>query len=41
MFQWLYWHVLLPGRSIPGVSAELTMAGKETAELVRGKEGAP
>ncbi len=28
MFQWLYCHVLLPGRSIPGISAELSLAGK-------------
>jgi len=30
MFQWLYWHVLLPGRDIPGVGAELSLSGKET-----------
>jgi sulfide:quinone oxidoreductase len=29
MFQWLYWHALLPGRDIPGISAEMTMHGKE------------
>jgi sulfide:quinone oxidoreductase len=29
MFQWLYWHVLLPGRDIPGVSPEMSMGGKE------------
>jgi sulfide:quinone oxidoreductase len=29
MFQWLYWHVLLPGRELPGVSAELSLSGKE------------
>ena len=29
MFQWLYWHVLLPGRTIPGVPAELSLAGKD------------
>jgi sulfide:quinone oxidoreductase len=28
MFQWLYWHVLLPGHNIPGVSARLSLAGK-------------
>jgi sulfide:quinone oxidoreductase len=27
-FQPLYWHVLLPGREIPGVGAEMSMAGK-------------
>ena len=29
MFQWLYWHALLPGRDIPGISAEMRMGGKE------------
>lgn len=29
MFQWLYWHVLLPGRDIPGISPEMSMGGKE------------
>ena len=28
MFQWLYWHVLLPGRDIPGVSGDMPTAGK-------------
>ncbi len=28
MFQWFYWHALLPGRSMPGISAEMTMRGK-------------
>jgi sulfide:quinone oxidoreductase len=28
MFQWLYWHVLLPGRDIPGISAEMPESGK-------------
>jgi sulfide:quinone oxidoreductase len=29
MFQWLYWHVLLPGRDIPGISSEMPERGKE------------
>ena len=41
MFQWLYWHVLLPGRSIPGIPADLTLTGKDTTGATRGKEGAP
>jgi sulfide:quinone oxidoreductase len=43
MFQWLYWHVLLPGRNIPGISAELSLTGKERvgSGATRGKEGAP
>jgi len=28
MFQWFYWHALLPGRDIPGVSPEMPTAGK-------------
>ncbi|HEY6279280.1 MAG TPA: FAD/NAD(P)-binding oxidoreductase [Streptosporangiaceae bacterium] len=27
-FQWLYWHMLLPGRDIPGIPAGMTLAGK-------------
>ena len=30
MFQWVYWHVLLPGREMPGISSQLQLAGKET-----------
>jgi sulfide:quinone oxidoreductase len=29
MFQWMYWHLLLPGRDIPGISPEMRMTGKE------------
>jgi sulfide:quinone oxidoreductase len=28
MFQWFYWHVLLPGRDIPGLTSEMPIAGK-------------
>jgi sulfide:quinone oxidoreductase len=28
MFQWLYWHVLLAGREIPGISGAMPLAGK-------------
>jgi sulfide:quinone oxidoreductase len=28
MFQWFYWHVLLPGRDIPGVSSSMPTKGK-------------
>jgi sulfide:quinone oxidoreductase len=28
-FEPLYWHVLLPGRDIPGIGARMSMAGKE------------
>jgi sulfide:quinone oxidoreductase len=29
MFQWLYWHALLPGRDLPGISAQMPSHGKE------------
>ena len=29
MFQWFYWHALLPGRDIPGLSADMPIAGKD------------
>ncbi len=28
MFQWFYWHVLLPGRDIPGLGSDMPHAGK-------------
>ena len=28
-FQPLYWHMLLPGRDIPGIGARMSMAGKQ------------
>jgi sulfide:quinone oxidoreductase len=30
MFQWFYWHTLLPGRDIPGITASMPSAGKAT-----------
>ena len=32
-FRWLYWHMLLPGRPIPLISAQLKMAGKDASLL--------
>ena len=32
MFQWFYWHTLLPGRDIPGIGAEMPMRGKHRPE---------
>ena len=29
MFQWLYWHSLLPGRDVPGVSSRMPIHGKK------------
>lgn len=31
-FEPLYWHVLLPGRDVPGLSAELSLAGKQAPD---------
>jgi sulfide:quinone oxidoreductase len=31
MFEWFYWHGLLPGRDIPGISSAMPMAGKSFA----------
>lgn len=28
MFEWIYWHLLLPGREMPGVSSRMQTAGK-------------
>ncbi len=32
MFQWFYWHSLLPGRNIPGIHAGMPTAGKVQPE---------
>jgi sulfide:quinone oxidoreductase len=37
MFQWFYWHVLLPGRDVPGVDSRMPHAGKKE----RVPKGAP
>jgi len=29
MFQWVYWHALLPGREIPGIGPAMPTAGKK------------
>ncbi|HET8979642.1 MAG TPA: FAD/NAD(P)-binding oxidoreductase [Solirubrobacteraceae bacterium] len=34
-FQWLYWHMLLPGHDLPGIGSEFQIAGKETGAAVR------
>jgi len=28
LFQWLYWHMLLPGRDVPGISSKMPARGK-------------
>ncbi|MGZ4195297.1 MAG: type III sulfide quinone reductase, selenoprotein subtype [Solirubrobacteraceae bacterium] len=34
-FQWIYWHVLLPGHHLPGISPRLQLAGKDTTQGAR------
>ncbi len=33
MFEWFYWHVLLPGRGIPGIHPQMSLAGKDTSSI--------
>jgi sulfide:quinone oxidoreductase len=35
MFQWFYWHSLLPGRDIPGIGSTMPTAGKSPATASR------
>ena len=35
-FQPLYWHVLLPGRDMPGIGANLSLAGKDLTAIGQG-----
>lgn len=35
-FQPIYWHVLLPGRELPGIGARMSTAGKQLAASQRG-----
>ena len=34
MFQWMYWHLLLPGRDIPGIAPDMHMTGKKPVETI-------
>jgi sulfide:quinone oxidoreductase len=38
MFQWFYWHSLLPGRDVPGLGAAMPTAGKVPAAIPALKE---
>ncbi len=33
MFQWFYWHALLPGRDVPGIESAMPTAGKPPAAI--------
>ena len=35
MFQWFYWHVLLPGRDIPGIESAMPQSGKQKEGVAR------
>jgi sulfide:quinone oxidoreductase len=32
-FKWVYWHMLMPGRDLPGVTTRLSMRGKKRGDL--------
>jgi sulfide:quinone oxidoreductase len=32
-FKWVYWHMLMPGRDLPGVTTRLSMRGKRRGDL--------
>ena len=32
MFQWFFWHVLLPGRDVPGIGSAMPTAGKQKGD---------
>jgi sulfide:quinone oxidoreductase len=34
MFQWFYWHALLPGRDIPGIGPDMPTSGKDLSETM-------
>jgi sulfide:quinone oxidoreductase len=41
LFQWIYWHALLPGRDLPGLGPAMPAAGKRHEPAPRVKEGRP
>jgi sulfide:quinone oxidoreductase len=38
MFQWFYWHSLLPGREVPGIGSTMPTAGKVAAPTPTGED---
>jgi len=36
MFQWFYWHSLLPGRDVPGITSTMPTAGKQPVSTREG-----
>jgi sulfide:quinone oxidoreductase len=41
MFQWFYWHVLLPGRDVPGITSAMPLAGKRPEDVPDKREEHP
>jgi sulfide:quinone oxidoreductase len=41
LFQWIYWHALLPGRDLPGLGPAMPAAGKRHEAALRVKEERP
>ena len=39
LFQWVYWHALLPGRDIPGISTQMQMRGKRVPAAAPERRG--
>jgi len=39
-FQWIYWHMLLPGCDIPGVGSDMPLAGKRLEAVSAGSRAA-
>ena len=37
-FQPFYWHALLPGRDVPGLRAQMSMAGTRPVEITEGDD---
>jgi sulfide:quinone oxidoreductase len=38
LFQWIYWHLLLPGHDIPGIRSAMPRAGKHTVSMAGRKD---
>jgi len=41
MFQWFYWHALLPGRDLPGLGSDMPLSGKDLRAEPEDRKGAP
>ena len=41
LFQWVYWHALLPGRELPGIGPSMPERGKKRAAIPAPRGGTP